>query len=156
MNSLDTCSACPSTALAQPSGSLKIPNSTNVRKSILCLTFSLTMDGGFGQLSIDVEALLSIDGRLALVKGLQKRFPFPHAAAKSEYVSERSWRLRSSSVVKPSCNSFAPGSCIVVLLHSFRDSDQLPNCQFSSFLLVHGRLDAYQAMSLDARLRFVW
>jgi len=28
------------------------------------------MDGGFGKLSIDVEALLSIDGRLALVKRL--------------------------------------------------------------------------------------
>ena len=89
-----------------------MPNSSDVRWLLFCLAFSLTMNVGFGRLSIDIEALLSIDGRLFLVKGRLKRVPLPQASAKSESVSERSWWLSSSSVVNPSCNSSAPGSCI--------------------------------------------
>ncbi|KAF2611849.1 hypothetical protein F2Q70_00012015 [Brassica cretica] len=65
----DTFSICPSIALAWPSGSLKIPNSSGVRYSLLNLSLSLTVVFGLERMSIDVEGFMSIDGRCALSIG---------------------------------------------------------------------------------------
>ena len=57
----DTFSIRPSIALAWPSGSLKIPNSSGVRYSLLNLSLSLTVVIGLERMSIDVEGFMSID-----------------------------------------------------------------------------------------------
>ena len=89
----DTFNIHPSIALVWPSGSLKIPNLSGVRYSLLNLSLSLKVVIGLermsidveGFISIDVEGFMSIDGRYALSIGcLYRVLPqavsdlFPH------------------------------------------------------------------------------